>query len=587
MEELRNTLLMGKYIDAYRSFMAFMQNPEETPAADVVMVFPEQLSSYAKKATSYCLQILSESREKYEAHIRFGQLVIWKEVLSTYVVMEDLRDRILYFQLTPDMRSYSITCNELSRILSLYSSMQAAMSRLEDILGVDRFLDRVSEGTFSILNNLLSEAKVDIEKKSRIAKQKFIGEWNNTNVFKVIAHKLIKPDTANLICDQMTSPCKQVILFIIDGLGYCQYQWQQNIDAQRENFTFDENVFTWLKKTETSKELILGSSYITDTAAGLAQIYLGEPPTSTGIVASKFYERGASVNFLPTKTIPSNEFNHFFYCNNSITDIVNSYGYSSKVFYCSRYQNPPSGFSSTTFKSAEVEQVVPPERVFSILTEEINQGANSGLQVVYLTGIDNSGHTMGAYSAFEKYEHQKINKLFRNFLIELAFNSPQLFDGTRSILVTADHGMFESSNIIINRYEIHDFLKSVGLQGVKMVENNRAMFFYSDASTPSDLAQLLSDYFRSRKISVDVSSKEDSDFAEHFFANNSQRIVPDVVARFIGEGLFFTSNYVNEHLLHYGGHGGFSVDETFVPLIEINLNQRLLDKIIERFLSKK
>lgn len=63
--------------------------------------------------------------------------------------------------------------------------------------------------------------------------------------------------------------------------------------------------------------------------------------------------------------------------------------------------------------------------------------------------------------------------------------------------------------------------------------------------------------------------------------------MPDIVARFVGEGLFYSNPQANEHLLHFGGHGGYSVDEVFVPLIEVNLNNELLEKIKKRFLSRK
>lgn len=403
-----------------------MRSPDENTISSVKDVFPEQFYSYAKDSIEYSVKLLSESVEKYNVAIRFGQVVIWEEVLAAFLKMTDLRNRIHQVGLIPNIQRYAEVKDDLSKILTLYASMQGTLTDLEDILGVDRFLDRVSEETFVVLNEILAESKKYIEDKCEPLKNKFIEEWNTTNVFDAITHKLIDKKVDNQICDQLTGSCQQVILFVIDGLGYCQYLWKKSVATKFENYTFDENIFNWLNKTNSSKELILGSSYITDTAAGLAQIFLGDFPRVTGIISSKVHDRTSSANFIATKSISVDDFNQMFYCNNSITDVVSSCGYDTKVYYCSRYQSPPSGFSNSIFKSGNVEQILPPERVFSVVLDAVKNGMDSGLQVIYLTGIDNLGHTTGAYSAFEKYEHLKIDKLLRNFLIELAFNFPKL-----------------------------------------------------------------------------------------------------------------------------------------------------------------
>ena len=52
------------------------------------------------------------------------------------------------------------------------------MSELEETLGVDRFLDRVSEDTFAVLTDIVRESKDIIESKTRNIKESFQMHWN-------------------------------------------------------------------------------------------------------------------------------------------------------------------------------------------------------------------------------------------------------------------------------------------------------------------------------------------------------------------------------------------------------------------------
>ena len=96
----------------------------------------------------------------------------------------------------------------------------------------------------------------------------------------------------------------------------------------------------------------------------------------------------------------------------------------------------------------------------------------------------------------------------------------------------------------------------------------------------------MKDYFRSKNLLINVQTINDKEFSDCFGIATSSLTRPDIVARFVGEGLFYSNPNTNEHLLHFGGHGGYSVDEVFVPLLEIPLNSELLRCINNRFLSK-
>lgn len=588
MEELRNYLLQNNLIDLYEDFLQFMASPDKCDSQAIVDKAPSEIRDLLCCELNKIVLLYATDRNQYQHLYTFGQNIIWCEILNTYQLLFHQMKIIESCTLSPDLSNYEKAVGELKRILTPYTKMQIALSDLEETLGVDRFLDRISESTFAVLRGLLVRAKAQVERKTEHYKEQFQSIYNNTHISSIIAHSLIRRDDDNQICDQFVCNEEQIILFIIDGFGFCQYLWNCGIDTKQQTFTFKENLFSWLSRNRLSKELILGSSFVTDTGAGLAQIYLGQAASETGIIASKVKSRNCGVNYLETKSIDNNQFLSTFTCSNSITDIISTYRSTSLVYYCSRYQNPPSGFSQCIFKSADVKSIIPPERVFSIVLEDMQNGQSDGLQIIYLTSIDNSGHTMGAYSGFERQEHKKIDLLFRNFLIELAYKMPNLFNGRRHILITADHGMYESSKITISRQEIISYLNICNVRNVKLVENNRALLFYNEGTTDTEqISQYIKDYFSSVNVLVDVQTKNDKGFANSLIGRNSSSTVPDLIARFVGEGLFYSKPCVNDHLLHFGGHGGYSVDEVFVPLLSIPLSSDLLDKINSRFLSKR
>lgn len=587
MEYLRNWLLQNGEIQLYESILDYYCAPDRFDSQTIIDDAPEEIKALLQKHLDEVMRLFATEKVLYQEKYTYGQIIIWNEVLKAYRVLEQQKSIIEKITLSPDATNYAIAMNEIKKVLHPYSRMQIALSELEETLGVDRFLDRVSEGTFLVLKTILDDTKRIVEKKSGKYKAIFQSNYSTANVYKVIAHSLIRRDDDNQVCDQFLSNNKQAILLVVDGFGFCQYLWNCGIDSNSESFTFKENLFSWLSKNRLVKENFLGSSYITDTGAGLAQIYLGQKSGETSIFASKLKANNSGIPYIETKRIDAAQFDSLFSYSNSITDVVSTYWDSPIVYYCSRYQDPPSGFSKCIFKSADVKQVIPSERVFSMVLEDMLHGQAEGLQVLYLTSIDNSGHTMGAYSGFEKQEHIRFDYLLRNFLIELAFKLPELFDGHRSLYITADHGMFESSKIMVPRQEIINYLNSCGARNVRLVENNRAMLFYNEGqANTEEICQLLKDYFKSKSLLIAVQTIKDKEFSDCLGTATSSLTRPDIVARFVGEGLFYSNPNANEHLLHFGGHGGYSVDEVFVPLLEIPLNSELLRCINNRFLSK-
>lgn len=588
MEKLRDYLLKTRNIQIYTQVLSFMKNPSQFDMEQIVGDAPSNIKEELKDILQLLMKEYAESQKDYREKYVYGQVIIWEAILRAFERLTNCKKSIETFSLTKDLDNYHKSTIELKKLLSIYADMQDALSELEDILGVDRFLDRISEETFDACKSIVIETKQIIDEKAASYKSVFQMRWSSTNVFDVIAHCLVKRNDDNQVCDQFISDCRQTIVFLIDGFGFCQYLWNRNIGSKQDNYTFNENIFKWLSDNSLIKELILGSSYITDTGAGLAQIYLGKGSEITGVFASKLKNRSSGENFFETKRIPTNRFDENFNCSNSITDVVSVFEKNATVYYCSRLREPLSGFSETLFQSAELREVLPSERVFSMLLDDIVDDNTEGLKVVYFTGIDNSGHTMGAYSNYERLEHKKIDGLIRNFIIELAYNAPQLFDGKRNIIITADHGMYESSRIMVSRHEINSYLRQEGIRDVVFVENNRALLIYNNGHhSNTEIMSSLNHYFEEKALLVEISDDSDELFHERVGKSKFDTIKPDIVVRFVGEGLFYSNSSLNEHLLHFGGHGGCSVDEVFIPLLEVPLTKHLLQNINDRFISRK
>ena len=193
---------------------------------------------------------------------------------------------------------------------------------------------------------------------------------------------------------------------------------------------------------------------------------------------------------------------------------------------------------------------------------------------------------MGSFSQFERYEHEKINQLFRNYLIDMAKKHEDFFDGNTSILITADHGMTESYRINISKTDIIGIMRQVN-EKPRIVEANRAEFIYGITKGQEQVCvTALQEWFDDRKIDALILTHGDPLFEEMTPQNdpNYDNTTPDIIIFLISEGIFYSKD-VGDNLMHFGGHGGRSVDEVFVPLINIEMNSKLYGEISNRFLN--
>lgn len=583
LSTLRDKLIKEKAWDAYREILLLMKNPygELGGVSTEVIIrwgygnLPNALREWHKNDS-----------EDYKKKILLGQAIIWECLLQAHLTLLDVNNVIGSVNAVFYENNYLKASEQVYKVLDTYSLAKAAITNVERILGVDRYLDKIAWGDFICLVEAFDNIHKNVESLLREYKVLFVQKWNTANVYETVLHKLVKKNMGNQVCSLLQGNKKRVILFVIDGFGMGQYLWSKKVVPANKNFTYSVNVFEWLAINNLCDEFILGAPLVSDTAAGLSQIFIGKTAKETRVISSTVKREGSG-SVVAVKSENYDRFNEIVDCGyNSFTvDIAGEKDYM-KIYYCSKYDmNHVSGFSKYIFDGADVKAVVPPERVYSFLHEDFETD-EEGATVVYITSIDNSGHVMGSFSQFERYEHEKINTMIKNFLIDLARQKPHIFDGNTSIILTADHGMTESYRINVSRFDVQNVLSEIG-ETPRIIEANRALFLYGiSESNQESVKEKLKTYFSTDGIEVLILSKGDPLYDEYVPDENSSYVntTPDIMILFVSEGIFYSKN-VGESLMHFGGHGGHSLDEVFVPLVNIELSKKLLDCLQERFLK--
>lgn len=580
---LRDKLIKAREWDTYREILSIMKNPY----GELSRIGAERLEQF--EYSNVCNELRDWHKfdgESYKNNILYGQAIIWECLLNAHMMLFDVSDIVKRTIPVFYENNYLKASEQVYKVLDVYSAAKSAITEVERVLGVDRYLDKIAWDDFGSLVEEFDNIHKCVENLLNDYKVLFVQKWNTSNVYEMMMHKLVKKNMENQVCSLLQGNKNRVILFVIDGFGMGQYLWSKKVVPTNKNFTYSINIFEWLSNNNLCDEFVLGSPLVSDTAAGLAQIFIGKTAKDTRIISSTVKREGSS-SVIAVKSESQDRFNEIADCGyNSFTvDIASQKDYM-KIYYCSKYDsNHVSGFSKYIFDGADVKSIVPPERVYSFLHEdfEIDEG---GATVVYITSIDNSGHVMGSFSQFERYEHEKINTMIKNFLIDLAREKPHVFDGKTSIVLTADHGMTESYRINVSRFDIQNVLSEFG-ENPRIIEANRALFLYGvSAHNLENVKKKLETYFCGNGIEIMILSKGDRLYDEYMPQADASYVdtTPDIVLLFISEGIFYSKN-VGGSLMHFGGHGGHSLDEVFVPLVNVELNEKLLEHLKERFLK--
>lgn len=580
---IRNEIIRKEDMKVYSDFLEFLYNPTEEICHRIL----EDTSEYETDINwvlHELFRLCMTNKSLYREKILHGQVIIWKEIFDCVERLSRNQKLIEKSECHDFDNNYIKTNDEIKHIVSFYVDSQAAVSKLEEHLGIDRYLDRIAEFELSAINQMVDKQKRLLHKKIEPLIQRFQDEWGNDNIADVVYHKLYKYDKKSQICSLMQAEQRKVILFVIDGLGWCQFQWHKLICSEDGTYAYKESIFNWLEKTGNSKELIIGTPLVTDTAAGLSQIYTGEKSNNTGVFASKYMLSG---RIFDTKKLNDLDmYKHFNTNIKCISSVLDAMGKNSEILYCSRYNSKNSGFANFLYGPAEIKSILPPERVYTILLKKMHDNDLKSFSSVYLTTIDNTSHTMGAFSKLEKYEHKKMDSLFKNFLIELAEKYPEIFEGDISMLFIADHGMSETSSRMIYKKDLENVLKDY--KNLRFVINNRSCFVYGlYPNELKDAKKILEYFFMKKNIGVHIIGKGDAEL-EYVLpraGHKSRVLVPDLIISLVDNALFYHSNNLDDELMHFAGHGGASINEKFVPLIEINLTKKLLKDINDRFID--
>ena len=129
-----------------------------------------------------------------------------------------------------------------------------------------------------------------MNEKLLMCKDLYIDKWGINNISRIIKHQVDNECFENPITSVLNSKMDRVIFFLVDGFGYTQYLWNNKYSSSKKKYTIDMNYFDYLSKKGKLNEFILGSSYISDTGAGLAEIFTGALPEDSNIYSSNYHD---------------------------------------------------------------------------------------------------------------------------------------------------------------------------------------------------------------------------------------------------------------------------------------------------------
>ncbi|BAI61673.1 hypothetical protein MCP_1601 [Methanocella paludicola SANAE] len=454
-------------------------------------------------------------------------------------------------------------------------------------MGIDRYLATSGLKDIKILHDMVTETRKICNDKLNNYINIYQEKWNLTSVSLCIK-KMFNPkiyDSAVTSC--MYSDQQRVIYVLLDGFGYSQYLWLSNGLKERKSTTFGINLFEWLQgKDEYNDKLILGSTLITDTGAALTTIFTGLLPVETRVISSKVYNgtlndkekiadvkrvaEGGLSRYIGKK--PETFLNH-------IKDI------QFNILSATKSSKVTSDFTKMLYGDNNVVNIDPSDRLFKNIVKTIVNNKKQ-LIIAYYPLIDHSGHTIGSFTSFESYEYEKLNLLLVEFMLDLAKNKKEIFDGKTTIIFSADHGMFETSSKYITKKEIKEEFEHSKLKSPYISVSNRCLLFYDINRMDLEESYSLIKGLLEKKGIPNRIYRYNDPIIEKLLCKKNEPIdyrAPDIVCLFSDEGIAVPFKDIDETMLHYGGHGGCSSEEVFVPFITLRLTERLYEDLTGYF----
>ncbi len=499
-----------------------------------------------------------------------------------------------------DPTDWAASCRAVSGRLDAIAEAYGVLAEVERALGVDRYLgSKAVVPDLQVMHSQVCAMSAHVQQALTLARELYLRRWNLSQIAPLLLGLLgISPGAStSSIGNYFPRNQTRVIFVLVDGLGYMQFRWFLRTVGRRASHVLTGNIFTWLRDHGLFNETyMLASNLVGVTGSCLPTIFTGALPRDTGIVGTHMLIEGRRLNLIHG----SEEQARFPLSHKAMTDICRRNVNTSLISLVDAatgngvdVQIVHGGQASFPFftkllygRSAGRPQhyrtVSPPDRVFSAAADALSNWEDAPgrerLGVIYYPLIDSSGHPCGPYTQFQAVELARFSFLFAHFLIELVERCGTAFDGKTSVVLTADHGMFESSSQVMSERLIRGALGGLGLENTAIVYDNRACYIYRVPHDRLECARrVLREFFEDRGYSIDVLSRADGlvqdllcSPIEPYSAN-----CPDLILQFCGPGVFYHKESLAPHMFLYGAHGGCSVDETFVPLVHFVLTPEL------------
>ena len=615
LHHLRHSLLRnrstGMARQAYRQITAFLRTPHPSLDGHTYRVtrgrgtlvnlachdWSAGISPPILDAVLVALQSLYQSNaDRYQAVFNRVHGPVWDTVGQGMDKLAEIEFHTPAEPISIDPTSYANSCRLVSQRLQSVAEAYAVLTELETTLGADRYLgSRALGDDLSVIHGAVRRIGQRTHQSLNVGRQLYLRQWNLTSIASIILRLLDLPGGSGPLTDYFPNNRQRVIFLLIDALGYTQFQWFLNTVSRRAAAPLASNIFAWLREQRAYDDsYLLASNLVSVTGACLPTIYTGALPRQTGIIGSRMVVEGHELNVLrgtdERHRLKDHEVADVYQrnVNRTLTPFA-QVAYQSGVDVSALHGGsmgfgPLADFTYGSLRQAgRVRRVSPADRIFAEALPTIVAWADTPeekhLALLYYPLIDHSGHGCGPYTQFQTAELSKLNFVLTHFLVDLVYQAGELFDNRTSVVITADHGMFESATTAVSHRMVRRALGGeAACRGMTFVYDNRAMYIYGiEEVNLEPTRQKLAGYFSENGLPIAVVTRNDSLVADLLCDPSSPWAVncPDLILQFYGPGVFYYKDDLPSHMFFYGAHGGISVEETFVPLIHFTLSPDL------------
>lgn len=499
------------------------------------------------------------------------QMEVWRLFTACVVRLKDIKRRVYDANLALRTGDYVASNKALSTYLNMLADAYGVVSEFENYWGIDKLLaPQLLKQEVTFLRRNLQDVRTLLHKKLARYREHYQEEWGIWGLSDMV--RLLFSSKADVISTRIPfngpNDQKRVFAFVLDGYGMVQHLWALRSSEQYTDRSFSMDVFSWLEgRKEFNGKNILGSTLATDTGSGLAAIFTGSTGSVNGVLGSKMWSTSSRRVVDVLKEGPyqmtGRDSKSFF---DSLPDDI-----KIKVFHGGGRGEIPTPFGRFTYGGRpDYIGVNISERIFALLRKTVENDSLRRLYCIYHPLIDRTGHSVGSFSNFELNEIQRFKSGLLAFLIDLAYYNEEVFDGKTTFLLTADHGMFETSERYITVNQIRQCLNARD----HFIWTNRSVWVYSDS--PHEAAGVLSRLFEESGITFEKHFKGEKTVNAHFGEGSD---VPDLIIQFTDEGLIAPSEAARTDLLLFGVHSGRSNEEVFVPCISLCLTPELGEEL--------